>query len=119
MARAGGEVGSLLPEAAMAVAVPVLQHVQDDDASPDAELDDSDEEQLPRVKLARKKHKKRDVETCAWAQLLRDEDLKDSTTKTAKQFRQDFRIPYPFSLRLVELVKTKDWFATAQYDAFG
>ena len=49
---------------------------------------------LPRQKLTRSQRKNRDVKTCAWVQLLKDKDLDDSTSITAKQFRGDFRIPY-------------------------
>ena len=48
----------------------------------------------PREKLTRSQRKNRDVKPCAWAQLLEDKDLGDSTSITAKQFRVDFRIPY-------------------------
>ena len=50
-------------------------------------------DELPREKLTRSQRKSRDVKTCAWAQLLEDKDLDDSTNITAKQFRADFRIP--------------------------
>ena len=93
MAMSGGGVDDLLPEAALGVAFAVLHEVQQLRTMSDTDSDESDEEQPPRVKRTRKKHKRRDIETCAWAQLLRDEELKDSTTKTAKQFRQDFLVP--------------------------
>ncbi|CAN0429166.1 unnamed protein product, partial [Hapterophycus canaliculatus] len=35
------------------------------------------------------------------------------------QFRTDFRLPYPFFLSLVELVKGKNWFPVEEYDACG
>ena len=37
----------------------------------------------------------------------------------AKRFRGDFRVPYPFFKKLVELVKERDWFPTAATDAVG
>ena len=51
-------------------------------------------DELPRDKFTRSQRKNRDVKTCAWARLLEDKDLYDSTSITAKQFRVDFRIPY-------------------------
>ena len=42
---------------------------------------------------------------CGWAQVLEDEDLSDPTSNTAKQFRTDFRLPYPFFSELVNLLK--------------
>ena len=51
-------------------------------------------DKLLREKFTRSQRKNRDVKTCAWAQLLEDKDLDDSTSIAAKQFRVDFRIPY-------------------------
>lgn len=112
MAEAGAD--DLLPATALAVALVALDEVQRNDVSEDEEdpVDD-----LPREKLTRSQRKRRDVKKCAWAQLLEDKDLEDSTSITAKQFRVDFRTPYPFFLRLVEVVKSKDWFPTAMYSS--
>ena len=62
---------------------------------------------------------RRDKKMCAWAQLLEDESLQDDTSVAAKQFRQGFRVPYPFFLRLVEVVKRKGWFPKGEQDAVG
>ena len=112
---AASSVDVLLPATALAVALVALHEIQRHDLSPEVKPVD----ELPREKLTRSHRKKRDVKTCAWAQLLEDKDLDDSTSITAKQFRVDFRIPYPFFLRLVELVKSKDWFPTAAKNAEG
>ena len=88
MAAPGVDV--LLPATALAVALVALDEVQRDDILLEVEPVD----ELPREKLIRSKRKNRDVKTCAWAQLLEDKYLDDSTSITAKQFRVDFRLPY-------------------------
>lgn len=114
MAAAAGDVDDLLPEVALAAALAAIDDCQEDFLS-DAEPED----EPVRTKFKRGRRKERDTKTCAWAQMLKDEDLKDGSSTAAKRFRQDFRVPYPFFLRLVEVVKSKKWFATAQYDACG
>ena len=42
---------------------------------------------------------------CGWAQLLEDENLSNATSFTAKQFGTDCRLPNPFLLELVNLLK--------------
>ncbi|CAB1107062.1 unnamed protein product [Ectocarpus sp. CCAP 1310/34] len=74
---------------------------------------------FPALNSSRGQRKRKDVETCAWAQMLEDKDLEDSNTITSKQFRLDLRVPYSFFLRLVALVKSKDWFSTSGCDAAG
>ena len=106
-------IDDLLPAAALAVALAALEEVKRQD------LNDDMDENSPRVKLTRCPRKRRDSGTCGWAQLLKDKDLSDSTSITAKQFRTDFRLPYPFFLELVKLVKRKKWFPTADKDACG
>ncbi|CAM9731337.1 unnamed protein product [Pylaiella littoralis] len=116
-AAAEGRVKDLHPEVALAAALAALDDIQQDDMLSDAEAEPDEEPR--REKRGRRKRRKNDTSTCAWAQVLEDEDLKDPTSIAAKKFREDFRVPYPFFLRLVELVKKKDWFATAQRDAYG
>ena len=41
------------------------------------------------------------------------------STRAFKRFRGSFRVPYPFFVELVELVKQRDWFPTGQEDAVG
>lgn len=115
MAASSG-IDDLLPATALAVALVALDEVNRRNDALDIEIE---EEQPPRVKLKRRQRRRKDIDTCAWAQLLEDEDLEDHTSISAKQFRTDFRLPYPFFLSLVELVKGKDWFPTAESDACG
>ena len=42
-----------------------------------------------------------------------------STRAFKRFFRGSFRVPYPFFVELVELVKQRDWFPTGQEDAVG
>ncbi|CAB1104295.1 unnamed protein product [Ectocarpus sp. CCAP 1310/34] len=67
--------------------------------------------------VALDERKSKDVEKCAWAQMLEDKDLEDSNSITSKQFRLDLRVPYSFFLSLVALVKSKGWFTTSGCDA--
>ncbi|CAB1115604.1 unnamed protein product [Ectocarpus sp. CCAP 1310/34] len=69
--------------------------------------------------VALDERKRKDVEKCAWAQIMEDKDLEDSNSITSKQFRLDFRVLYSFFLWLVALVKSKDWFTTSGCDAAG
>ena len=43
----------------------------------------------------------------------------EPSTRAFKRFRGSFRVPYPFFVELVELVKQRDWFPTGQEDAVG
>ncbi|CAB1109823.1 unnamed protein product [Ectocarpus sp. CCAP 1310/34] len=117
MAAAG--MDALLPATALAVALVAVDEVQRNDLSQEDLLEEDPANDLPRERLPRSQRQRKDVETCAWAQLLEDKDLEDSTSITAKQFRVDFRVPYTFFLRLVALVKSKNWFSTAGKDAIG
>ena len=56
-----------------------------------------------------------------WQELeeLKETGLTDHTTREARRFRENFRVPYPFFVHMVELVKDRDWFPTAQWDAVG
>lgn len=117
MAAAG--MDALLPATALAVALVAVDEVQRNDLSQEDLLEEDPANDLPRERLPRSQRQRKDVETCAWAQLLEDKDLEDSTSITAKQFRVDFRVPYTFFLRLVALVKSKNWFSTAGKDAVG
>ncbi|CAB1118961.1 unnamed protein product [Ectocarpus sp. CCAP 1310/34] len=110
---------ALLPARALAVALVAVDEVQRNDLSQQDLLEEDPASDLPFERLARSQRQRKDVETCAWAQLLEDKDLEDSTSITAKQFRVDFRVPYTFFLRLVALVKSKNWFLAAATDAVG
>ncbi|CAB1101559.1 unnamed protein product [Ectocarpus sp. CCAP 1310/34] len=95
---------ALLPATALAVALVALDEVQRNDLSQEEKEDRASD--LPRPKLSRGQRKRKNVEKCAWAQMLEDKDLEDSNSITSKQFRLDFRVPYSFFLRLVALVKS-------------
>ncbi|CAB1111127.1 unnamed protein product [Ectocarpus sp. CCAP 1310/34] len=112
---------ALLPATALlAVTLAALDKVQRNDLSQKDLLEEEDRApDLPRPKLNRGQRKRKDVEKCAWAQMLEDKDLDDSNSITSKQFRLDFRVPYSFFLRLGALVKSKDWFTTSGCDAAG
>ena len=84
-------IDDLLPTAALAVAVAALEEVQ--------RLDDLDGN-TPRVKRTRRLRRKREIGTCAWAQLLEDRDLLVPASITAKQFRTDIRKKKTLSLLL-------------------
>lgn len=112
--------GGLLPdderEALLAVLLAIMDEFDDDE---DDLFTAQSEMTPPQAKRSRKQRRRRDVKTCAWAQLLEDPELNDPESMAAKEFRQDFRLPYPFFLRLVELVKTKRWFSTGESDCAG
>ena len=117
-AEGGGD--DLLAEIALAAALVALEEVEDDEADDDMLSDAEPDEELLHVKHKQRQRKKIYAKPCSWAQLLVDKDLKDETSITAKQFLGDFASPiYHFFLRLVEVVKCKEWFATAQHDACG
>ncbi|CAN0370454.1 unnamed protein product, partial [Ectocarpus fasciculatus] len=116
MAETGVGDDALLPATALAVALVALDEVQRNDLSQEEEDTAPD---LPRPRLSRTQRQRKDVKTCAWAQMLEDIDLEDSNSRTSKQFRLDFRVPYSFFLRLVALVKSKNWFVTAGCDGAG
>lgn len=101
---------------ALAAASVALHAIESDE---DEEVTAESNPAAPPQKRSRKYRKRRDKATCAWAQLLKDPDLNNPTSLAAKEFRQDFRIPYVFFLRLVEVVKAKQWFSTRETDGVG
>ncbi|CBJ30444.1 transposon protein, putative, Pong sub-class [Ectocarpus siliculosus] len=116
MAENGVGDDALLPATALAVALVALDEVQRNDLSQEEEDTAPD---LTRPRLSRTQRQRKYVERCAWARMLEDKDLEESNSRTSKQFRLDFRVPCAFFLRLVALVKSKNWFATAGCDAAG
>jgi Plant transposon protein len=56
-----------------------------------------------------------------WMLMLaeRTEQLSDSTSKAARDFRRDFRLPYPVFLQLVAAAKEKGWLRCQEYDVGG
>ena len=91
----------------------------DNDDDDDDELDGEGEDEPPAPKRSRRVFPRKDYNNSEWAVLLKCEDLGDPATKAAKSFRRRFRIPYPFFLELVELVKRKKLFSTTEKDAVG
>ena len=92
-----------------------------------ADYDDEDEELGEEGDESRRVFKRRRVylrgeykKSEWWVQL---EELKatasDHTSRAARRFRQNFRVPYPFFLALVDLVMARDWFPTGKKDASG
>ena len=92
-------VDDLLPTAVLAVALATLAEVQRRDV-----LEDEMEEPGMRSSHAARGRSETPACSSGWAQLLEDEDLCDPPNSTAKQFRTDFCLPYPFFLELVKLV---------------
>ncbi|CAB1104238.1 unnamed protein product [Ectocarpus sp. CCAP 1310/34] len=90
MAAAG--MDALLPATALAVALVAIDEAQRNDLSQQYFLEEDPANDLPRERLTRSQTQRKDVETCAWAQLLEDKDLEDSTSITAKQFLVEFRV---------------------------
>ena len=86
----------------------------DDDTELEAENDESTWEIKRRRVYQRKAYK-----TSGWWQELQDEDLSDHTSRAARRFRGDFRVPYCLFKELVAPVKKRDWFPTTKKDAVG
>ena len=113
----GGSVNSqLLTSAALALALAAIDQLSDEEDGMEAPEPDP---AAPREKRSRRQRKRRNIVTCAWAQLLVDPHLNDPNSMAATEFRKDFRVPYSFFVRLVELAKTKGWFSTRVSDCAG
>jgi len=59
----------------------------------------------------RNRKKKKNFTNVPWAQMLSDPLTQDPTTREGKFFRRRFRIPYPIFLRIVDVVRQKEWFS--------
>ena len=88
------------------------------DYDDDLELE-AEEDQGPREIKRRRVNERKDWRKSGWWLQLQDEGLMEPSTRTFKRFRGSFRVPYPFFVELVELVKQRDWFPTGQQDAVG
>ena len=53
-------------------------------------------------------YQRKDFKASGWWQELQDEDLSDHTSRAARRFRGDFRVPYCFFEELVALVKQRE-----------
>lgn len=80
---------------------------------------DEDDKDRPQPKRPRIVQPRPDYTSSGWANLLRDPTLMDHSSETAKMFIRRFRVPYPFFLELVRLVKRERWFPTALTDVAG
>lgn len=80
---------------------------------------DEDEDAHPAAKRSRCVYPRGNYRESHWWKMLQCEDLKDHTSRAAKLFRRRFRIPYVLFVELVELVKEKKWFSTAEVDVAG
>ena len=72
----------------------------------DTELDAENGESTSEIKRCRV-YQREDYKRSGWWQELQDEDLSDYTSRAARRFRDDFRLPYCFFEELVALVKQK------------
>ena len=91
-------------QTSMALALDAMDQIEDEEDGMAAPEPDP---AAPREKRSRRQRKRRDIATCAWAQLLVDPHLNDPDSMAATEFRKDFRAPYSFFVRLVELAKIK------------
>ena len=79
----------------------------------------AEEDQGSREIKRRRVYERKDWRKSGWWLQLQEEGLMESSTRAFKRFRGSFRVPYPFFVELVELVKQRDWFPTGQEDAVG
>ena len=84
----------------------------------DTELDEENDESTREIKT-RRVYERKDYKKPGWWQELQQEELSGHTSRVAQRFRGDFRVPYSFFTKLVELVKERDWFPNATKDAVG
>ena len=70
----------------------------------------------PHTRLTRIVVPRPDYKQSPWANMLRNQDLLDSTSRAAKLFCRRFRVPHVFFLTLVRRVIEEGWFPTAEVD---
>jgi hypothetical protein len=83
---------------------------------------DSDSDEPERPSKARRVFKRSDYSNCTWMRdYLNHPDLINFQpgSRTARDFRRGFRIPYQLFLELVQLVRLKEWFPAAERDCAG
>ena len=97
--------------AATSVAVQELLDLEDDDERTDGDG--------PHTRLTRNVVPRPDYKQSPWANMLRNQDLLDPTSRAAKLFRRRFRVPHVFFLTLVRRVIEEGWFPTAEVDVVG
>ena len=122
------EAGAINVPAVFAVVLTAYQQQQQrslaarslimNDYDDDLELE-AEEDQGPREIKRRRVYERKDWrKSGGWLQ-LQEEGLMEPSTRAFKRFRGSFRVPYPFFVELVELVKQRDWFPTGQEYAVG
>ena len=122
------EAGAINVPAVFAVVLTAYQQQQQrslaawslimNDYDDDLELK-AQEDQGPREIKRRRVYERKDWRKSGWWLQLQEEGLMEPSTRAFKRFRGSFRVPYPFFVELVELVKQRDWFPTGQEDAVG
>ena len=70
----------------------------------------------PHTRLTRTVVLRPDYKQSPWANMLRNRDLLDPTSRAAKLFRRRFRVPQVLFLTLVLRVIEEGWFPTAELD---
>lgn len=83
------------------------------------EVDDGGGDDEPHVKRTRRVFLRADYSQSPWAIMLGAEELSCRNSRQAKGFRRRFRVPYPFFLAIVEMVKTRGWFPSRAEDVTG
>ena len=73
----------------------------------------------PHTRLTRTVVPRPDYKQSPWANMLRNQDLLDPTSRAAKLFRRRFRVPHKFLLTLVRRVIEEGWVPTAEVDGGG
>ncbi|CAN0311480.1 unnamed protein product [Pylaiella littoralis] len=69
--------------------------------------EEDDDDDVPRAKRTRCIKERKNWKQSAWWTQLQEEDLAVPTSDAAKVFRERFRVPHAFFLRLVELSREK------------
>jgi hypothetical protein len=80
--------------------------------------DDPEDEKRPAQR--RRVYTRPEYDSSTWARdYLFNPDVKQPGTRTARDFRRGFRVPYPLFLQLVDLVRAKGWFTDGAADLAG
>ena len=82
----------------------------------DLEYDKGIDGDGPYTRLTRIVVPRPDYKQSPWANMLRNQDLLDPTSRAAKLFRRRFLVPHVFFLTLVCRVIEEGWFPTAEVD---
>ena len=85
----------------------------------DLEDDEGTDGDGPHTRLTRTVVPRPDYKQSPWANMLRNQDLPDPTSRAAKRFRRRFRVPHVLFLTLVRRVIEEGWFPTAEVDVVG